>query len=137
MSDDLGFVVLARIGPDSGSLEDVRVQPFVEYRVTTGGERTLDALVRGGGEPEVIWTFPDMLLDGEQYYQFKALVGDDLSAPVAIQTPTQNVNTVTYTPQVVTYDAIMRWPESDVVVINYNRWQIPSEGIRFTNLTIP
>jgi hypothetical protein len=76
-----------------------------------------------------------MRLTGEEFYQFAGLVGDNPSVSVYITTSTQKMNLETYTPLYVTYQGILIWPESDVVMTKYNEWEFPDEGLLFTNLT--
>ena len=135
MSDDLGFAVTCQIGPSLPGLEDVRVQPMVEFKITSVSRDFLCGQHLKVGDPVSVWRYPDMLLSGVQYYQLKSLVGDKLSANVVIQTPTQNMNLTTYAPQLVTYSAVMVWPEKDVMVVSQNRWGFPGDGISFINLT--
>lgn len=135
MATDLGIATVVKIGATVGSVEDVKIEPHVEFLPGIAQERTITRQDRYVGGQRCRWTYPDQLLSGEQFYQLKSLVGEDASATVYIDIPTQTINTTTYVPQVATYQAIMHWPEEDVFMVSDSRWQLPGDGILFTQLT--
>ncbi len=136
MATDLGFATNVKIGANADSIEDVKIEPHVEYLPSSevGKEKLGCGNSQWFGAPRCRWTYPDRLLTGEQFYQLKNLVGDAPSAPVVIDIPTQDLSITTYTPIITTYQATMHWPLEGVTIIHTNRWQIPDDGIMFTNL---
>ncbi len=134
MATDLGFTTDIKIGSSLDTVEDVKIKPHVEYIPGVDTQQSVDASDRYVGSPRCRWTYPDRELTGEQYYQLKNLVGQNASATVYIDIPTQTLDTTTYQPVITTYQAIMNWPEEGVTRIMYNRWQIPDDGIIFTQL---
>ena len=127
-------MTVAKIGPDKNSVTDVLIEPHVEFMQGATGDRTVTSQDRFVGSPRCRWTYPDRILEGEQFYQLKSLVGSGASASVVIDIPTQEINTTSYRPEIVTYNAIMHWPEREIRLDGNHRWQIPN-GILFTNLT--
>lgn len=136
MTTDLGFATNVKIGADSGSVADVKIEPHVEFM--PGSEKGKEKAGCGKslwfGEPRCRWTYPDRLLTGEQFYQLQNLVGGAPSASVVIDIPTQDLDILSYAPVITTYQATMHWPEEGVTLAHTNRWIIPSDGILFTNL---
>lgn len=134
MADDLGRTVRVKIGTTVNTVEDVKIEPHVEFIAGREIRRSLSGQDRYIGGSRCRWTYPDRLLTGEQFWQLKNLVGDDPSVSVIVDLPTQTLDTTTYQPTVVAYSAIMHWPEEGIIQVNQNRWTIPDEGILFTNL---
>jgi hypothetical protein len=133
MGTDLGFTTSVKIGADVNSVQDVKIEPHVEFlpglvERSTCREDTLVSSAR------CRWTYPDRLLTGEQFHQLQSLVGEDASTSVVMDIPTQTLDLSTYTPQITTYSAVMHWPEEGVTRIAFNQWQFPDEGILFTKL---
>lgn len=131
MTDDLGFPTRSKIGTTQFNMQDLKVEPVVTFMHNT--ERTV-----GGGSKrtslECLWEFPDRMLEGDQYYQLKNIMGDSASTPVIIDVVTDEVDAVNYEPIVATYQAIMHWPDPDTVnLVAKNRWEI-TDGIKFTGL---
>lgn len=124
---------IAKIGSNANNVTGVLIEPHVEFMVGAAMDRTVTSQDRFVGNPRCRWTYPDRLLSGEEFWQLKDLVGNEASANVVIDIPTQTINTTTYQPEIVTYNAIMHWPEENVRVVSHNRWQLP-DGILFTNL---
>jgi hypothetical protein len=135
MPTDLGYTTDVKIGPDVNSVQDVKIEPHVEFLPGISRERTVTSQEKYVGGLRCRWTYPNRQLTGEQYYQLKSLVGEQMSGPVVIDIPTQTMNTATYTPVVATYNAIMHWPEKGVTRVSFNQWQFPNDGILFTQLT--
>lgn len=133
MPDDLGRPTAIRIGATSGTRADVKIVPHIEF-LPGQIDVTLCGAQRHVGFPRCRWTYPDRELTGEQFYQLKSLVGENASATVYIDVPTQTLDISTYTPVVASYEAIMNWPEEGVIQGLYERWLIPDDGIVFTNL---
>jgi len=134
MPDDLGYPTTSKIGATIGTVVDTKIEPHVEF---IPGERVEKKGCTGGtyfGGPRCRWTYPDQLLNGEQFYQLQSLVGENASADVVIDTPTQTMNLATYNPQIITYSATMHWPAEDVIMVSDSRWTLPDDGILFTNL---
>lgn len=130
---DLGFETGIRIGPSVGSMETVKVEPYVDFKQGVT-EDVICGEKKEVGYPTCLWTYPDTELTAEQYYQLYKQTNGAASASVYIRVPTREVELVATTYQVVytTYSAVMRWPEEGVVRGIYNRWIIPE--IEFTNL---
>lgn len=130
---DLGFEVGIRIGQTAGSMETVKVEPHVDFRqgqtedVVCGEKKEV-------GYPICVWTYPDVELTAEQYYQLYKQTAGAPSASVFIRVPTREVSLQAGTYQVVyaTYSAVMRWPDEGVTRGRYSRWVIPE--IEFTQL---
>lgn len=135
MATDLGFSTVVKIGATASTIEDVKVEPIVEYLPGSSRDKTVTGQEKWVGGLRCRWTYPDRLLSGEQFYQLKSLVGNSASASVVIDIPTQTINLTTYLPVVATYNAIMHWPEEGVTQISMNRWAISDDGILFTQLT--
>jgi hypothetical protein len=134
MADDLGRTIHTRIGLTVATMEDTKVEPHVEFTPGATIERTTCNQSRWVGAPRCRWTYPDRLLEGEQFYQLKVLVGNEASADVFIDIPTQTMDMSTYQPLVTAYQAVMHWPAEGVTRVSHNRWQIPDDGIEFTEL---
>jgi len=135
MATDLGFATDIRIGSSVGSMEDVRIEPHVEFM--QGGEETEKIVcgkVKSVGYPRCRWTYPNMRLTGEQFQQLHSLVGSEMSASVTLDIPVQTIDVTTYQPTIATYNAIMVWPKEGVTREMYNEWVLPDDGILFTNL---
>ena len=134
MATDLGFTTDVRIGASIATMEDVKVEPHVEFLDAGGGvEKVVCGEVKAVGYPRCRWTYPDRRLTGEQYYQLRSLVENDMSADVYIDIPTNQINVLTYEPVVATYSGVLNWPEEGVRRTIYNQWEI-EDGILFTNL---
>lgn len=123
---DLGFQSGIRIGTTLGNMETVKVEPHIEYRPG----KTEDVVCgekKETGYPVCIWTYPDMELSAEQYYQLWKQTNGALSGSVYIRIPTREVELVVSTYQVkyATYSAVMRWPDEGLVQGLYSRWVIP------------
>jgi hypothetical protein len=133
MPTQLGFATNVKIGANVNSVEDVKIEPHVEFLpgLVERGTCREDTLVSSA---RCRWTYPDRLLSGEQFYQLQSLVGEDASASVVIDIPTQTLDLSTYTPEITTYNAIMHWPAEGVTRVAFNLWQFPDEGILFTRL---
>ena len=134
MTTDLGRPTSTRIGLTYDTMEDVKVEPFVEFMAGTNPERAVCGGSRWQGSPKCRWTFPNIELEPEQMYQYTSLWGDNPSVAVYIATSTQRIDPTTYQPAYTNYSAIMHRPESDLQMTRYYRWEIPDEGILFTNL---
>ncbi len=128
------FPTVTKIGPSADAVIDAKADPHVEFMQSTGVERTVSGQDRYTGSLRCRWTYPNRLLTGEEFYQLKNLVGENASATVYMDIPTQTLNTTTYEPAIVTYKAVMHWPEEDVRIVRYNKWQIPDDGILFSQL---
>lgn len=134
MATDLGFATNIKIGASLATIEDVKIEPHVEFFRGEAKEKSVSSQDRNIGSPRCRWTYPDRELTGEQFYQLKNLVGQNASVTVYIDVRTQALDITTYQPIVASYQALMHWPEEGVTRIKYNRWQIPDEGILFTQL---
>jgi len=134
MPTDLGWETNIQIGLTQATMEDVKVDPIVEFFPGTNPERNVCGGATWQGSPQCRWTYPDRLLTGEQFYQLQQLVGDAPTVAVYMTVPTQRVDPATYQPSVVSYYGIMHWPEEGVMVENFYRWKLPDDGILFTNL---
>ncbi len=128
------FPTVTKIGPSADAVVDALADPHVEFIPGPSPEQGGCGQDSYTGLPRCRWTYPNRLLTGEEFYQLKSLVGDNPSADVIIDIPTQTINLSTYTPVVSTYSAIMHWPEEDVRVVRYNKWEMPDDGILFTQL---
>jgi predicted carbohydrate-binding protein with CBM5 and CBM33 domain len=135
MADDLGLPTVTQIGTTVGNLADTKVAPVANYLPATATRGTVCGAQVAADGPRIIWKYPDRKLTGEQYYQLKNLVGENLSADVVIKTPTQQVSTSTYEPVIATYNATMLWPAQGVDLVYKNMWTIPDDGIIFINLS--
>lgn len=135
MPDDLGFPVVTRIGTNLGNLEDTKVAPVVQFTPAPQTRRTVCGAQVAAAPQAVAWTYPGRKLKGDQFHQLKKFVGDNMSAPVVIETPTENVSTTTYLPIIATYNAVMNWPSEGVELVPINQWELPDDGIVFTQLT--
>lgn len=131
MPTDLGYRTVVRIGSTVGTMEDVKIEPIIEYQPGET-ERTVSGHTTAVGSPRLIWSYPDRRLTGPQFYQLKNLVGDKMSATVYVDVPVNNLSTSTYGPLVATYQGILQWPSEGVKRIMYNEWELPD--IIITNL---
>lgn len=135
MADDLGFPTVTRIGLTVGGLADTKIAPVTAFLQASETRATVCGAQVAAAGPRAIWRYPDRKLTGQQYYQLKSLVGQNMSAEVVIVTPTQEVSTTTYEPVLATYNAVMNWPAEGVELEYKNMWTIPDDGIVFTQLT--
>jgi hypothetical protein len=126
--------VSVRIGTTIANMEAVLIEPHVEFMPGTRTTRTLSKQDRWVGAPRCRWTYPDLQLEGEQYYQLKKQLSGGAAGTVYIDIPTQTLNTTTYRPIITAYKAIMHWPLEDVTREQHNRWTLPDDGILFTHL---
>lgn len=134
MTTDLGRPTSTKIGLTYNTMEDVKIEPFVEFMSGSNPERTVCGGSRWQGSPRCRWTYPGMELEGAQFYQLQNLVGDNPSVAVYITTSTQKLDTTTYQPNYTAYSAILHWPEEDVEMVSHYRWTLGDEGLLFTNL---
>lgn len=134
MATDLGFETHVRIGSSVATMTDVKVEPHVEFMLSEEFDKVVCGKTKATGYPRCRWTYPTMLLDGEQYYQLQALVANEASATVYLDIPTNEIDVTTYEPVIGTYQAIMNWPPEGVHRVRYNQWEFPDDGILFTNL---
>jgi len=133
MPDDLGYDWGLKIGTTKFNMLPFRVTPHVEFR--PGTERKRDAC--GGsvwtGPAKCVLTWPEMELEGEQFYQLQSIVGNNPSARVYMDIPTQTLNTTTYQPIVSAYTGILQWPDEGVMMTHFYRWEMPE--VEVTNLS--
>lgn len=128
---DQGFDTGVRIGTTVGNMETVKVEPHVEFKLGPTQDVVCgDKLPMG--YPVCTWSYPNMELSGQQYYQLWKQTNGAASADVYIRVPTREVDITTYSPIYATYQAVMRWPEEGVVRGLYDRWVV--EELEFTNL---
>jgi hypothetical protein len=132
-SDDLGFNTGVRIGTTVGNMETVKIQPHTDFNLGMT-EDVVCGEKKEVGYPTVVWTYPDMELDGAQYYQLYKQTAGAASGSVVIRIPTREValSAGTYDPVYATYNAVMRWPDEGITRGRYDRWVV--ESIEFTNL---
>lgn len=123
-----------KIGPDVNNVADVLIEPVIEFFEAAEVEENVCNKSQYTGSARCRWTYPDRLLEGEQFYQLKSLVGNEASANVVMDIPGQEVSIETYEPVISTYNAVMHWPEEGVVMVSNYRWKLPDDGILFTNL---
>jgi len=135
MATNLGRPTSTQIGLTYDAMADVKVEPFVEFMTGSNPERTVCGGSRWQGSPKCRWTFPGRLLTGEEMYQYTSLWGDNPSVAVYITTSTQRIDPTTYQPAYTTYSAILHKPEEDLMMRRYYQWEVPDEGLLFTNLT--
>lgn len=124
---------VSKIGKDINSVTDVLIEPHIEFFPGASVEENACNKTQYVGKPRCRWTYPDRLLEGEEFYQLKSLVGNEASANVVIDIPTQTLALESYEPLTASYNAVMHWPGEGVTMVSNHRWTIP-DGILFTNL---
>ena len=134
MASGLADNTTIRIGLQGTTPAKVLIEPHIEFLPGHNPERTLSGGSRWQGSPRCRWTYPDRLLTGEQFHQLQNLVGDNPTVAVVMDVPTQRMDPATYQPAVVTYNAIMHWPQEEVMMESAYRWRLPDDGILFTDL---
>lgn len=133
MPTSLGRSTNVKIGTTVNNVEDVLWEPHVEYMPGAKIEQNICGQDNYTGSARCRWTYPNHALTGEEFYQLQNIVGNNASASVIIDIPTQALDISTYQPLVATYQAIMHWPREGVRQTTHNRWTI-EDGILFTEL---